>query len=133
MLFWTEGLNGYQDNRYYTCLAELYFLDENGKEIPGTKWKVVCADGEEVDREDGKSDNIFDLQSTTYWQIQYTGTWDGFPYQIIIDLGTIKSINGIKFLQRQDQVNGRIKDYNIYISKEIFPDIETLYILIVKK
>ncbi|RED23443.1 beta-galactosidase [Flavobacterium cutihirudinis] len=119
--FCFEALNGYKENSPYACLSELYLFDENGKEIPRNKWKVVYADSEEVESEDGRSDNVFDLQSTTYWHTQYSGTSDGFPHQIVIDLGSIKNVSGMKFLPRQDSSNGQIKDYNIYISKELFP------------
>ncbi|MET3026541.1 beta-galactosidase [Flavobacterium sp. UW10123] len=115
-----EALNGYQEKSPYACLAELYLFDENGKEIPRTKWKVVYADSEETESEDGRSDNVFDLQSTTYWHTQYSETEDSFPHQIVIDLGNIKSIGGMKFLPRQNSPNGQIKEYNIYISKELF-------------
>lgn len=119
--FCFEALNGYKENSPYACLSELYLFDENGKEIPRNKWKVVYADSEEVESEDGRSDNVFDLQSTTYWHTQYSGTSDAFPHQIVIDLGSIKNVSGMKFLPRQDSSNGQIKDYNIYISKELFP------------
>ncbi|MNR40168.1 Sialidase precursor [compost metagenome] len=98
-------------------------MDQNGKEIPRTKWKVVYADSEEVDSGDGRSDNVFDLQSTTYWHTQYSDTSDDFPHQIVIDLGSIKNIGGMKFLPRQDSPNGRIKDYQVYISNNLFPGI----------
>ncbi|MDQ8013944.1 MAG: beta-galactosidase [Flavobacterium nitrogenifigens] len=115
-----EALNGYQEDAPYACLAELYLFDENGKEIPRAKWKVVYADSEEIESEDGKADNVFDLQSTTYWHTQYSETEDRFPHQIVIDLGNIKSVGGMKFLPRQNSPNGQIKEYNIYISKELF-------------
>ena len=121
--FCLEALNGHQDKRPYASLAELYLLDQNGKEIPRTKWKIVYADSEEVDSGDGRSDNIFDLQSTTYWHTQYSETSDDFPHQIVIDLGSIKNIGGMKFLPRQDSPNGRIKDYQVYISNDLFPGI----------
>jgi beta-galactosidase len=104
------------DEQAYTTIAELELLDENGKEIPRSNWKIVFADSEELQGEDGKADNVFDLQSTSIWHTQWQGKSPKHPHQLVIDLGSVKKISGLKYLSRQDNRNGRIKDYRIYIS-----------------
>ncbi|MFV8347006.1 beta-galactosidase [Flavobacterium sp. ZB4P13] len=118
--FCLEALSSQKDNDPYTSIAELYLLDENGKEIPRNKWKVVYADSEEMDGDDGKADNVFDLQSTSIWHTEWQGKSPKHPHQIVIDLGTETNISGLKYLPRQDGPNGRIKDFKVYISKSNF-------------
>lgn len=103
------------DEQPYTTIAELELLDENGKEIPRSNWKIAFADSEELQGEDGKADNVFDLQSTSTWHTQWQGKSPKHPHQLVIDIGTVKKISGIKYLGRQDSRNGRIKEYRVYV------------------
>ena len=89
--------------------------------IYANKWKIVYADSEERDGEDGKADNVFDLQSTSIWHTQWQDESPKHPHQLVIDLGAVKNITAIKYLPRQDGPNGRIKDFRLFISKTIFP------------
>jgi len=95
-------------------------LDENGKELSRDKWKVVYADSEETDGEDGKADSVFDLQSTSIWHTEWQGNNPKHPHQLVLDRGTVQKISGIKYLPRQDSPNGWIKDFKIYVSKNNF-------------
>ncbi|MDB5211780.1 MAG: hypothetical protein JWQ30_2607, partial [Sediminibacterium sp.] len=108
------------DQQPYTTIAELELLDENGKEIPRNNWKIVFADSEELQGEDGKADNVFDLQFTSLWHTQWQGNAPKHPHQLVIDIGAVKKISGIKYLSRQDGRNGRIKDYRLYFSTTPF-------------
>ena len=117
--FCIEALNSQKDNDPYTTIAELYLLDENGKELPRNKWKVVYADSEEMDGDDGKADNVFDLQSTSIWHTEWKDKAPKHPHQLVIDLGTETNISGLKYLPRQDGPNGRIKDFKLYLNLKI--------------
>ncbi len=114
-----EALNA-QNNKPYAAIAELYLLDEKGNELPRLKWKIAYADSEEMEGEDGKADNVFDLQSTSIWHTEYQENEASYPHYIVIDLGSNQKISGFKYLPRQDGENGRIKDYKIFISNTKF-------------
>lgn len=114
--FCLEALTAQKENDPYTTIAELYLFDENGQEIPRNKWKVIYADSEEISGEDGKADNVFDLQSTSIWHTEWQDDSPKQPHQVVIDLGGVKGISGLKYLPRQDSPNGRIKDFNLYLS-----------------
>ncbi|MES2374463.1 MAG: beta-galactosidase [Bacteroidota bacterium] len=114
-----EVLNTF-DQQPYTTIAELELLDENGKDIPRNNWKIAFADSEELQGEDGKADNVFDLQFTSFWHTQWQGNSPKHPHQLVIDIGSVKKISGIKYLSRQDNRNGRIKDYRLYFSATPF-------------
>jgi len=113
--FCIEALNS-QNGRPYASIAELYLLDEKGKELPRSKWKIAYADSEELSGEDGKADNVFDLQSTSIWHTEWQEAAPKYPHYLVIDLGSNQKISGFKYLPRQDADNGRIKDYKIFIS-----------------
>jgi beta-galactosidase len=118
-----EALNA-QNNDPYTTIAELYFMDEQMKEIPHTAWKVIYADSEEIAAGDYSANNVFDIQRSTYWHTAYSNSTPMHPHQIVIDLGSSKKIGGFTYLPRQDLANGRIKDYKVYISNKPFPGLK---------
>ena len=108
------------DGQPYTTIAELELLDEQGKKISRSNWKVVYADSEELQSDDGKADNVFDLQFTSIWHTQWSDAAPKHPHQLVIDLGSARKIGGISYLPRQDSKNGRIKDYRLYFSEKPF-------------
>lgn len=118
--FCIEALNSQKENDPFTTIAELYLLDANGKEIPRNKWKIVYADSEEINGDDGKADNIFDLQSTSFWHTQWQDASPKHPHILVIDIGATHTITAIKYLPRQESPNGRIKDFRLYLRDKIF-------------
>lgn len=118
--FCIEALNAQKENDPYTTIAELYVLDENGNELPRNKWEIACTDSEETEGDDGKADNVFDLQNTSFWHTQWQNDSPRHPHYLVIDLGGMQRIGGFKYLPRQDSPNGRIKDFEIYISNKKF-------------
>lgn len=117
--FCLDAISNFKGDAFTTC-AELYLTDENGKDITRDSWKIVYADSEELEGNDGKADNVFDLQSTSFWHSQWQNGSPKLPHQIVIDLGAVKTVAGMRYLARQDSQTGRIKSYNIYLSKSLF-------------
>ncbi|MEL6698994.1 MAG: discoidin domain-containing protein [Bacteroidota bacterium] len=70
-----------------------------------------------VDSENGNHPAIdmLDGDPNTYFQ---TNGSDPFPHEIVLDLGESKNINQLTIRPRQDQTQGRLKDYVIYISDD---------------
>jgi len=114
-----EALSNFMGDQF-TSLAELELLDGNGKQIPRNLWKVVYADSEELKGEDGKSENLFDLQYISIWHSQWKDNEAKLPHQVVIDLGRKTMVSGIKLLPRQDMETGRVKDFKIYLSDKFF-------------
>jgi beta-galactosidase len=81
---------------------------------------VVYADSEEVEGDDGRADNVFDLQPTTFWHTQWEGAQPAHPHQLVLDLGGVQTVTGLRYLPRQDSANGRIKNYRLYLRTEPF-------------
>jgi beta-galactosidase len=114
-----EAMNNFVGDQF-TALAELELLDENGKQLSRNFWKVIYADSEELKGEDGKSENVFDLQYTSIWHTQWKDNATKHPHQIVIDLGSKTTITGIRMLPRQDMETGRVKDFKVYLANELF-------------
>jgi beta-galactosidase len=118
--FCLEAVDSHSGDAYTTC-AELCLLGPDGKDLPRDAWRVVYADSEEVDGDDGRADNVFDLQPTTFWHTQWEAAQPPHPHQIVLDLGSEQTVTGLRYLPRQDSPNGRIKDFRLYLSKAVFP------------
>jgi len=114
-----EALSEFK-NQLYASAAELVLFANDGKEIPRSAWKVVFADSEELDGDDGNAANLFDLQFTSIWHTEWQDSSPKHPHQVVIDLGKAYKVGGLRLLPRQDNPNGRIKDYRLYLSATPF-------------
>ncbi len=114
-----QAMNSHPGDPHATC-AELYLLDHNGNEIPREGWSVVYVTSEETG-DDGHAENVFDLQPTTIWHSRWKGAKPRHPHAIVIDMGEIREIAGLRYLPRQDMPNGRIKDFRFFLRKAPFP------------
>lgn len=112
-----------QKGQPYTSVAEIVLLDDKGNEIPRSDWKIVYADSEELGGDDGNAANVFDLQFTSIWHTQWESKSPKPPHQIVIDLGKNYTIKELKLLPRQDNANGRIKDYRLYFNQKLFKNL----------
>lgn len=117
--FCLEALSSESGDEYTTC-AELCLVGADGKDLPRDAWKVAYADSEEVEGDDGRADNVFDLQPTTFWHTQWESARPAHPHQLVLDLGSVQTVTGVRYLPRQDSANGRIKDYRVYLRTEPF-------------
>jgi beta-galactosidase len=118
--FCLEALDSQSGDDYTTC-AELYLLGPDGQDLPRDSWKVAYADSEELEGDDGRADNVFDLQATTFWHTQWDGAQPPHPHELVLDLGNSQTIAGLRYLPRQDSPNGRIKNYRVYLSQNLLP------------
>ena len=104
----------------YASLAELWAVGADGTDLSRKDWKVAYADSEETDAENGGADNVFDMQPTTMWHTGYSEGAVPGPHLLVIDLGKVTALSGLRELPRQEGVNGRIKGYRIYVSETPF-------------
>jgi beta-galactosidase len=121
--FCLEALDSHPGDEFTTC-AELYLLGPDGKDLPRDAWRVAYADSEELEGDDGRADNVFDLQSTTIWHTQWEAAKPRHPHQLVLDLGSRQTVAGLRYLPRQDSANGRIKNYRLYLSESRFPGLK---------
>ena len=80
------------------------------------KWKVVYADSFEPG--EGYPRHAIDGDPETFWHTNWSGSKEPQPHEIQIDLGLKFELSGFTYLGRQNQVNGRIRDYEFYASSD---------------
>ncbi len=100
-------------------IAEFYALDADGERISREPWTVVYADSEDVGKVNRSADKIFDLQESTYWS---TAEGVQFPHAVVIDLGKVRTLTGIRYLPRMEShTPGAVRTLRIYLSPTPLP------------
>jgi len=87
----------------------------NPAELPKKDWKLVYADSEEKNYP-GLATMAFDGDVSTIWHTRWSTGTDPYPHEIQIDLGKSYNVHKFTYLPRSDGENGRIKNYELYIS-----------------
>lgn len=92
-------------------------VEEKFRNIPDRKdWKVIAFDS--FQRNEGEAEHVLDGDPNSYWHTKWEAGDDPYPHYIVIDLGESIKLSGITYLARQGCSNGRIKDFEIYLSKD---------------
>lgn len=87
--------------------------------LPQGAWSLKYFDSQETVGENGYALNAFDGNPNTFWHSQWYNSTAPLPHEIQLDLGTTRSLNGFRYLPRQDGgVNGRIANYEFYVSMD---------------
>lgn len=77
---------------------------------------VISASSEEFG--DGAAANLVDGDTETIWHTAYKVTVAKYPHWVDFDAGEVKEIKGFTYLPRLTGVNGNVKDYEIYVSRD---------------
>jgi hypothetical protein len=94
-------------------------LQKDSDLLPQNGWSLKYVDSQELVGEDGAAENAFDNDPNTFWHTEWYQADPTYPHEIQINLGGLYSINGFRYLPRQDgYTNGRIKQYQFYISTD---------------
>ena len=67
---------------------------------------------------DGDATHLVDGDPATIWHTMYSITLAKYPHWVDFDAGETKLMKGFTLLPRQNGSNGRIKDYEIYVSQD---------------
>lgn len=116
--FCLESLSAW-DGKPYAAVAELDLLDADGKPISHDGWTIAYVDSEERTGEDGTAENAIDGQTANYWHTEWSGASPNHPHQLVLDLGRSQLISGFRYVPRQSEGAGRIKNYRIYIGDNL--------------
>ncbi len=100
-----------------TTCPSIYDCD-NPAELPKNIWELVYVDSEEVNYP-GLAIMSFDDDFSSIWHTRWSTGNDPYPHEIQIDMGEIYSISKFVYYTRQDGQNGRIKEYELYISEDL--------------
>lgn len=90
---------------------------DNPAEIPKDDWELIYVDSEEVNYP-GLAIMSFDNDPSTIWHTRWSTGSDPYPHEIQIDMGESYRLFEFTLLNRQNGPNGRIKEYELYISED---------------
>ncbi len=90
---------------------------DNPAEIPKEDWELVYVDSEEINYP-GLAIMAFDNDPSTIWHTRWSTGDDPYPHEIQIDMGETYRLFEFILLNRQDGENGRIKEFELYISED---------------
>ena len=90
---------------------------DNPAEVPKDIWRLIYVDSEETGYP-GLATMSFDDDFSTIWHTRWSSGTDPYPHEIQIDMGQPYRIFKFIYNTRQDGPNGRIKNYELYISQD---------------
>ena len=79
-------------------------------------WTLLFVDSQEAPTY--AATKSFDGNVSTFWHTQYVGGSPPPPHEIQIDLGAVYNVSGFRYLPHQEGVNGRIAQYEFYVSSD---------------
>jgi beta-galactosidase len=112
--FCLESLSA-QDGKPFAAVAELDLLDAAVKPLSHEGWTIAYVDSEERAKEDGTAENAIDGQTANFWHTEWSAAQPDHPHQLVLDLGKSQTVSGFRYVPRQGNGAGRIKDYRIYV------------------
>jgi photosystem II stability/assembly factor-like uncharacterized protein len=87
----------------------------NPATTPKNEWKLEYVDSEEPNAP-GLAIMAFDDDPNTIWHTRWTSGNDTYPHEMIVDMGTEYQASKFTYLPRQNGSNGRVKEYELYVS-----------------
>ncbi|UOQ90071.1 discoidin domain-containing protein [Agromyces endophyticus] len=79
---------------------------------------IADVSSEETVSERTPATNAIDGDTNTIWHTAYRDGARPYPHHITIDLGAEYDVTGLEYVTRQNAVNGRMKDYQVYVSAD---------------
>jgi photosystem II stability/assembly factor-like uncharacterized protein len=89
----------------------------NPGELPKSEWSLIFVDSEEINYP-GLATMSFDGDPATIWHTRWSTGSDPYPHEMQIGLGDRYKLSKFTYLPRQDGENGRIKNYELYVSED---------------
>jgi hypothetical protein len=86
--------------------------------IPQSSWTLRYVDSEELAVADFRAVRAFDGNPATIWTSEWYWSSPSPPHELQIDLGGTYSIDGFRYQPRVDLANGRIADYEFFVSAD---------------
>jgi len=103
------------DNMVRTTTCPSLSTCDNPATVPLSGWSLLYADSEEINYP-GLARMAFDDDPATIWHTRWSTGNDAYPHEIQVDMGREYNIHRFTLLPRQDGVNGRIKNYELYVT-----------------
>ena len=86
-------------------------------ELRASFLRIVSVDSEETESKNHHGSNALDGNPATFWHTKWIREDPPHPHHVILDLGAVRTVYGIRYLPRQDgALNGTIVGYEVYVS-----------------
>ncbi len=103
----------------WASVAEIGLVDQSGQLIDQSSWSIHSVSSEELDGENAPAISAIDGNPNSFWHSKWFQQTAQPPHILEINLGDSHSLAQLRYLPRQDgNVNGTIKDHQIYISQQ---------------
>ncbi|MCF0196007.1 MAG: discoidin domain-containing protein [Bacteroidaceae bacterium] len=102
---WSEG-EGLQEGQHNQQTFPLY-MDKS-------KWTIYSFDSEQGGSE--AVANCIDGNPSTIWHTNYGSAKTDCPHEVIFDMKNYYTLQGFTYQGREDGGNGRVADYDVYVS-----------------
>ena len=79
-------------------------------------WKIVSASS--YQKGEGEPENVMDGNPDTFWHSEWKPNQPKHPHSLVIDFGEMLKAATIVYCARGDREAGRVKNYEIYLSKD---------------
>jgi photosystem II stability/assembly factor-like uncharacterized protein len=89
----------------------------NPARLPKENWELIFVDSEEINYP-GIATMAFDDDPSTIWHTRWSTGSDPYPHEMQFDLGDRFHLFDFTVLNRQDGQNGRIRNYELYVSDD---------------
>jgi beta-galactosidase len=86
-------------------------------EFDRSKWKIVSTDSFEPG--EGVAEHAIDGDPNTFWHSRWGTDSPAHPHELVIDFGEQLKVAAVVYLARQDMENGRIRNYEIYLTDDL--------------
>jgi beta-galactosidase len=107
-------------NSPVAALSEIEIVDEGGNSVPRSNLNIWSVSSEEMKPEPNLAELIIDGDLTTVWQTAQKQNPAKSSHVIVVDLGSIQTIRGLKVYQRQDRGPGVISGMRVYARPQFF-------------
>jgi hypothetical protein len=103
------------------CTINNSFTQCDSIKILKNGWTISSFSSQETTGEgvnNGRAIHAIDSDSTTFWSSQWQSSQANYPHDIIINLGALYPVNGFSILSRHNNSNGKVKDFDLYLSQD---------------
>ena len=101
------------------CSLLLFAVALNAmEEIPQSAMTIIYVDSEEKVGEDGSAANVLDGDHETFWHTEWYQQSSVYPQDNIFQFYKSYLIENFSYLPRRSSSNGRIKEYQVFISSD---------------
>ncbi|WP_316824221.1 discoidin domain-containing protein [Pedobacter miscanthi] len=96
----------------------LTFSSQN--ELSKTGWTIASFSSEETSGEgtvNGRASKLIDGNASTYWHSRWSSPATSYPHNVVIDLGSLKTANGLSLTQRSG-LSRSVKNFEVLTSTD---------------